>query len=286
MIDHIFSRLSEPLRLTELAQIAELSPFHFQRVFQAIIGETPSEFVKRIRLEYALRQMSYGRQKSLTEIALNCGFGSSSDFSRSFKQRYGVAPSKFDFSAWQADQGDRQEPCSSHWENSFRLKRNTTTVNPDKFRVKIRELPARRVAYIRVSNPYQGDRVVKAAIRLMNWVDRLGHAEGQWLGYQYEVPEITSLESCFYCVAVEIRAGIRPEGEIGIFQFPPLKVAEVSMSGDINLELRLLQWLYGNWLPRSNHLPASHPCFEAWKGRPFSNGYEHFELTIQLPIES
>jgi len=61
-------------------------------------------------------------------------------------------------------------------------------------------------------------------------------------------------------------------------------VAEIEIRGGLELELRALQWLYGNWLPRSGYLPDDHPGFEAWIGRPFVHGYEHFELHIQVPI--
>src|SRR6516162_11467594 len=81
-VDHIFGHLDEPLRLRNLARVAMLSPFHFHRVFQALIGSTPADFVQRLRLEKALGILSYPRPPSLTEIAMACGFASSSDFSR------------------------------------------------------------------------------------------------------------------------------------------------------------------------------------------------------------
>ena len=102
-IDHIVSHLSEPVRLVDVSRAAGMSPFHFHRVFQAMVGETVADFVKRLRLEKALFMMAHARRSSLTQIALACGFSSSSDFSRSFKQRFGVAASKFDLDAWRAD---------------------------------------------------------------------------------------------------------------------------------------------------------------------------------------
>ncbi len=155
--------------------------------------------------------------------------------------------------------------------------------NPDKFRVRIREISARTVAYIRVSRPYQGDAVIMAAQRLLAWAERQGFADAQWLGYQWDNPEITSLADCRYYVAVEA-ARFTPKGEIGRFQFPPMVVAEVEIRGGLDLELRALQWLYGTWLPRSGYVPDDHPAFEAWIGRPFAHGTEYFELRAQLPI--
>jgi AraC-like DNA-binding protein len=86
-IDHIVGHLHEPLRLRDLSRVAMLSPFHFHRVFQVLVGSTPAEFVKRLRLEKALMLMARPHSPSLTAIALGCGFSSSSDFSRCFKRR-------------------------------------------------------------------------------------------------------------------------------------------------------------------------------------------------------
>lgn len=282
-IDHIVSHLAEPLRLRDLARVAMLSAFHFHRVFQAIVGETPTDFVKRLRLEKALWLMSHSRSMSLTAVALECGFTSSSDFSRCFKQRFGVPPSSFDIKAWRTSQGARLSAIVEQATRQSHVDRLPPRHNPDAFRAKIRDLPSRTVAYIRVDRPYQGNGVMKAVETLVAWAERTGFADRQWLGYQWDDPRITSLEDCRYYVAVEAEP-FTPRGEIGRYTFPPMTVAQVVIRGGLDLELRALQWLYGSWLPRSGYVPDDHPCFEAWLGRPFAHGAEHFELLVQLPI--
>ncbi|MCB1607665.1 MAG: helix-turn-helix transcriptional regulator, partial [Xanthomonadales bacterium] len=108
-IDHIMVDLSRPLRLEEVAAVAGFSTFHFHRVFKALIGETLNQFVKRQRLERALYRMTHEPRRRLTEIALDCGFASSSEFSRSFKQHYGAAPSAFDLKAFRTMRRDEFE---------------------------------------------------------------------------------------------------------------------------------------------------------------------------------
>ncbi len=282
-IDHVVRHLEEPLRLEDVARAARLSPFHFHRVFQAMVGVTLAEFVKRLRLEKALSLMSQTPRSSLTTIALSCGFSASSDFSRCFKQRFGVPPSAFDISAWREAHRAELEATVAASVQRLHIGRLPAGGNPDGFRVKIRDLPARTVAYIRVHNPYAGDGVVKAIQRLMAWAERHSLADGQWLGYQWDNPEITSLEDCLYYVAVEAQR-FEAKGEIGRFQFPPMTVAQVEIRGGIELELRALQWLYGSWLPKSGYVPDDHPGFEAWIGRPFAHGMEYFELHAQIPV--
>ena len=276
----MLSHLDQPLRLEDVAHAAMLSPFHFHRVFQALVGVTVADFVKRLRLERAVAMMCHAPRQSLTTIALRCGFSSSSDFSRCFKQRFGTSPNRFDTGAWRESHRAELEASVPEWIERAQL---PAARNPDRFRVKIRQLPARTVAYIRVLNPYQGDAVVQAVRRLVAWAEANSLADHQWLGYQWENPEITALEDCQYHVAVEAER-FTPRGEIGRFRFPPMVVAQVEVRGPIDLEIRALQWLYGTWLPRSGYVPDDQPGFEAWIGRPFAHGMELFEIHAQIPV--
>jgi AraC family transcriptional regulator len=282
-IDYVVSHLEEPLRLDDVSRAALLSPFHFHRVFCALVGVTVAEFVKRLRLEKALFMMAYARRPSLSMIALSCGFSSSSDFSRCFRQRFGVPPSAFDINVWRDARRSDLEATAPGMAEQLHIDKLATRHNPDAFRVRIRDMPARTVAYIRVRNPYRGDAVTKASERLISWAERHALAEGQWLGYQWDNPEIACLDDCQYHVAVEAMR-FTPKGEIGRFRFPPMVVAQVEVRGGLDLELRAFQWLFGTWLPRSGYVPDDHPCFEAWAGRPFAHGTEHFELHVQLPV--
>jgi len=283
-IDHIIGHFHEPVRLRDLARVAMLSPFHFHRVFQALVSSTPADFLKRLRLEKALTLMSRPRPASLTMIALQCCFSSSSDFSRCFKRRFSVAPSAFDVVAWRQARSAELVATVEQATKVPLVERLPPRSNPDSFRVRIRELTPRTVAYIRVDRPYQGNGVMKAVRNLITWAERNGLDDGQWLGYQWDDPEVTSLEDCRYYVAVEAER-FTPRGEVGRHRFPPMTVAEISLRGGLDLELRALQWLYGSWLPRSGYVPDDHPCFEAWVGRPFAHGTKFFELLVQLPIQ-
>ena len=282
-IDYVVGHLGESLRLEEVSRAASLSPFHFHRVFQAMVGVTLADFVKRLRLEKSLFLMAHSQKSSLTKIAMACGFSSSSDFSRCFKQQYGVPPSVFDINEWRKSHEAELRAILPESAERLHINQAPGRQNPDHFRVRIRELPARTVAYIRIRNPYRGDAVARAIARLMAWAERHSLANGQWLGYQWDNPEIVALEDCQYHAAVEAER-FTPKGEIGRFRFSPMLVAEVEVRGGIDLELRALQWLFGTWLPRSGYVPDDHPCFEAWIGRPFSHGTEYFEVRAQLPV--
>ncbi len=283
-IDFVIAHLDEPLQLDDVARVAFFSPFHFHRVFRSLLGETLHQFVKRLRLERALMLLSHEPGRSLTDVALACGFASSSDFSRSFKQRYGVPPSAFDVDVFRSQRREDWQAAVAGGEHQHLLQGLPPGENPDGFEVELRELPPRTVAYIRVIDSYRPDVVPQAAARLMAWADERGLADGQWLGYMWDDPEIVAHEQCRYDVGLEV-SHVEPDGEIGRIDFPAMTVAQVEVRGGIDLEMRALDWIFKTWLPSSGFVPTDQPCFEAWIGRPFAHGFEHFELFAQLPVK-
>jgi AraC family transcriptional regulator len=289
-IDFVLQNLDQSLQLEVVAKAAGFSPFHFHRVFRSVVGESLHEFVKRVRLERALVLLSRQnwktrRRPSLTDIALACGFDSSSDFSRSFKQRYGVPASRFDVESFRLKRREEWLLATMDPKHRNLVARLKPGANPDGFNVRLRRLPRRSVVYIRVANSFRPGVVVEAIERMLKWAEARGLADGQWLGYMWDNPEIVAHENCRYDVGLEVPPSTLPDGEICRLDFPEMQVAEIEIRGGIDLEMRALDWLYGTWLPPSGYVPTEQPSFEAWLGRPFAHGMEHFEILVQLPVE-
>lgn len=91
---HIDKHLSSQLRLDELADIAHMSRFHFERVFKAYAGESPLGRVRRLRLLAARRRIEEGTGESLLQLALDSGYASAEAFSRAFRAVHGISPSQ------------------------------------------------------------------------------------------------------------------------------------------------------------------------------------------------
>ncbi|MCY6383279.1 helix-turn-helix domain-containing protein [Hoeflea prorocentri] len=87
--------LGEPLTAGRIAQHAHLSPFHFQRLFVAHMGETVGGYVNSRRLEYAARLIEASPKQKMIAVALDCGFETHSAFSRAFRRHFGCTPSQF-----------------------------------------------------------------------------------------------------------------------------------------------------------------------------------------------
>jgi AraC family transcriptional regulator len=248
------------------------------------VGEALGAFVTRVRLERALYLLSHRPGTSFTELALACGFSSSSSFSRSFRRHFGVSPRRFDVERFRAVRREEMQLTLAPPEERHRLDRLPPGDNPDGFRVRIRDVPSRRVAYLRVRRPYEPGRVLATAEWLLDWARKRGLARGQWLGYQWEDPEIVPLEKCRYDVGLVVPESASIDGGVGETRFEAMKVAEIEIAGSVELELRALDFLYRTWLPRSGYAPDHQPAFEAWNGEPFSHGQSHFEIRVQLPV--
>ncbi len=282
-IDFVLEQLSRPIKLDDVARVACFSPFHFHRVFRSLMGETLADFITRVRLERAMSMLTRDPRKSITQIALACGFVSPSNFSRVFKQAYGAPPSRYDILGHR-EKKRAELNAATLADTGFHLDRLSPGENPDGFVVNMRELPARTVAYIRILDPYHIDAVAGAAERLIVWAENRGLADGQWLGYMWDDPEIVALKDCRYDIGLEIDH-FESEGEIGSLSFPAMLVAEVELKGSVELEVRALDWLFGTWLPTSGYVPSAQPCFESFIGRPFAHGTKYFELHAQIPVE-
>ena len=84
--------------LAQMAEEGRLSPYHFLRTFQSVVGLTPHQYVLRMRLRRAatrLIQRATTEKTSVLEIALDCGFGDVSNFNRSFRAEFGRSPRAF-----------------------------------------------------------------------------------------------------------------------------------------------------------------------------------------------
>lgn len=91
VIDYIDAHLADDISLTDLADVACLSPFHFTRAFKARHGMSPVRFVQRRRVERAMRLLSVPAAR-LVEVAHRCGFSDQAHFTTAFRRATGLAP--------------------------------------------------------------------------------------------------------------------------------------------------------------------------------------------------
>jgi AraC family transcriptional regulator len=92
--DHVSEHLTEDISVEVLAEVVDLSPFHFSRVFKQATGMAPHQFVTRARMLHAQRLIRE-TSRSLIEIALEVGYVNPSHFAQVFRRVVGVTPTEF-----------------------------------------------------------------------------------------------------------------------------------------------------------------------------------------------
>lgn len=94
VLAYIQTRYADPLGIDELAAVALQSRYHFIRSFKTYTGLSPYQYVLRLRIEHAKRAL-LASDLSVTEIGLDAGFASASQFYRAFAKAVGVSPEQF-----------------------------------------------------------------------------------------------------------------------------------------------------------------------------------------------
>ena len=94
VFDFVEAHLDQPLTIEDLAEVADLSAYHFARMFRKTVGEAPHKFVLRQRIERAMEMLRDDRA-SVAEIALATGFSSQAHLTTRFSHFTGLTPAKY-----------------------------------------------------------------------------------------------------------------------------------------------------------------------------------------------
>lgn len=93
-IDYIMENITDEITVEDIANHCHYSKYYFNRLFKSVVGESIYAFIKRLRIEETAFKIANQREKTITEIVSQYGY-SSSNFSSSFKDHYGIAPVLF-----------------------------------------------------------------------------------------------------------------------------------------------------------------------------------------------
>ncbi len=92
-IESLLSNVGERRSLSSMAREVGMSPFHFARTFSELTGQSPHQYLLKLRLRHAATMLRDGA--SVTQSALDSGFENLSHFSRTFRRRFGASPSSY-----------------------------------------------------------------------------------------------------------------------------------------------------------------------------------------------
>lgn len=296
VLDYIEIHLSDKLTLEELASVANFSRFHFHRIFYAFMGETLSQFIWRVRLSKAADLLINNRSKSMTDIALDCGFSSSSSFSKSFSKKFNLSPSE-----WRRKKLSESNLGKNN-SNQIKEKNNASlynfNVNQFKGRmknmlvsndVKIKKIPESTVAYIRYMGPYAGDEELFKNLfdKLCAWAGPRGLLEREdadFIVIYHDNPDVTEEDKLRMSVCVVVPEDTEVNGDIGKMTIPEGDYVFARFELDSTEYGKAWNYVYGQWLPQSGYVPDERPCFEMYPKEEKSSQEGKMLVYICVPI--
>ncbi|MBN1782540.1 AraC family transcriptional regulator [bacterium] len=308
VLDFIESHLDETLTLDQLAGVANFSPFHFHRIFSSIQCETLNHFITRVRVEKAANLLAMPTAKSITEIALDCGFSGSAVFSRAFRDMFGMTPT-----AWRNGGCGRFRKNGQTDRKTDQPVRNTgkaceftsmyigNTTQTQKWRitmkqhasleakVEVKQLEPMTVAYVRHVGPYQGNEKLFEQLfeKLMKWAGprELVGPDTRCLTIYHDNPDLTDDDKLRISCCITVPEQTVAEGEIGRMTIPGGRYAMAHFEIDPSQYGDAWNALYGGWLPESGYQPDDRPCFELYEGHHEEHPEGKHVVNICMPVK-
>jgi AraC family transcriptional regulator len=254
--------------LKELSQIADLSPFHFHRIFKAVTGETLGEFIIRIKLEKAAKLLSDSKA-SISQIAYDVGFETPSSLSKAFKKSYNVSPTQY-----------RQG------ESIIRNESENTKYFGKPDEPLIQNLQKQDFAYYRIIGSYDEIKYVEAFNQLeLFFLDNdLAFDTNCRVGICYDDPNITSNQKCRYDICIGVEQSFVPNERIGYINVPGGKFAVFTHRGSLSGIESTYNLIYKEWLMNSQYEIRDALSYDKFTGPVPASVEEITEVKIFLPI--
>lgn len=254
---YIEDHIEDEMTIVELAKVACYSPFHFHRIFQAIVGESIHKYVRRLRLESAAGKLLYSNQP-ITGIALDANFDTSSSFTKAFKQCMGKSPRNYRLLYKEVNMMTRKI-------------NELSTITPKKIE-KVSDLNLmfiRRLGNYTTSSELAWD-AMKAFIKEEN----LDKSKLRYFSITHDDPQITNEEKLRFDACIQTTQKVQDKGEIGHQTLKGGKYAVFVHQGSTSGLDDTFDRIYLKWLPNSKeNLDESRPPF----CEHLNTEYEHID---------
>ncbi|HPN39492.1 MAG TPA: GyrI-like domain-containing protein [Melioribacteraceae bacterium] len=292
VIDYVNENLSEKINLDKLAEIACFSPYHFHRIFTAIINETPVDYVLRVRLEKAANVFVSNNEISITEIAFDCGFTSVALFSRTFKKHFGVSPKEFRNQLNNSKNSkieSNNDKAEGNTLNYFWNDNNSIFKNNLRFtmNVEVKQLPELTIAYVANYEGYFYDKIKAAWDKICKWgeANDLIDKDTKFIGISFDNPDFTEPTKCRYYASITINENTEIPKGIGKLKLPAGKYAVIKFEGSDDDFKTAYDEIYGTWLPNNGYVPTDSPCYEIYHSTSEQHLKGLYIVDICMPIK-
>lgn len=274
---HIQAHLEQDLALNALAALANLSPYHFHRLFRATVGETVKQYVQRLRLEQGAFRLKL-HDIPVIDVAFSLGYHSHESFTRAFRKQFGMPPKAYR----RAYHSQRSQPNASG-----RLPvLNHAATNAAFSKVRIQRLESITVAFIRHLGAYT-DADVGAFDTLIAWAMATGRYKGEnWLlGIGHDDPTVTPPAKVRFDACLQVNEAFSPAGVIGCQRLPAGDYAAITYVGPYGSAMYgAYAAIFAYMQSRPDYTLLGLPAMEIYRTTRVNPNYALNHTEILLPV--
>jgi AraC family transcriptional regulator len=272
-ITYIEANTDTPIQLKDIAVHANLSQFHFHRVFKSLTGDKVKDFITRLRLEKAAIQLKHSTE-DIGKIIFDCGYQNHETFARAFKDYFGLTPS---------DYRSAVTLLVAKKQDEFKNKGiNLNALNVDGPIIKV--IPDLHLAYIRHTGSY--DKVGSSFQRLMMWAAThlVLKLKPVTIGIVHDNPDLTAEDQIRFDACVLVSKEIKPTGEIGYKKISGGKFAVFRYKGAYEGLYPVYDYIYNGCLFENKFELADKPAIEWYIKSPPFHKPKNFVTDFFIPI--
>jgi len=280
-VARIVEHLDEALDLETLARGACLSPFHFHRVFRGMVGETPVELMRRLRLERAAWRLIH-TDASVTDIAFGAGYETHEAFTRAFRAAYATSPSGF--RGMKLPRIEIASPCGVHFGDPLGANAFTPRHTGVEMKVEIEQKPALRVATVRHIGPYM--QINQAFERLGEIAQAAGLFQlngAAMLAIYHDDPESTPADQLRSDAGIVVPENVKLPPTLGEQRLPAGRYACTLHIGPYERLGDVWQRLLGEWIPSSG-FRVDGLSYELYLNMPGQVRNDELRTEISVPL--
>jgi AraC family transcriptional regulator len=289
--------LDAVLDLGALARQAALAPLHFHHIFRGLVGETPLELHRRLRLERAARQLASGREP-VTAVAFTAGYEAHEAFTRAFRLAYGTSPSEFRVRSRRATDGGVRPPpfelasrSGLHFEPGRGPPEGAPPGGPSAvegahaMRVRIVTRPSLTAAALRHVGPYATIGGTFARLDELARSAGLGSLRGtSLLAVYHDDPEATPAAALRSDAALVLPGRTPIPPGLTRLRLPAGRYARTTHLGPYELLGDSWARLLGDWLPRSGRRIGDGVSYELYRNTPATVPPAALRTDLFLPL--
>ncbi len=254
-ISYIESHIYEPISIHDIAKASYYSTYHFCRIFRALVGDSPKEYLRKRRLTIAADRL-LKEDISILDLALDCQFESQEAFTRSFKQLFRMTPGQYRKNAdpFRLIYKDQFSPHMLHHLQNRLVMEPEIVTRPE-------------IKTVGIAGQYNEDNLdydtLWSAFR--PFIPRVTHRVGtHFFGIYEEYQEGEEGVGFTYICAVEVDGfDDVPEGMTPRI-IPEHLYAVFQHKGTVSFIPETLKYIWGSWLPKSNYDYVEKPDFELY----------------------